>query len=303
MALADSPASFSSERFLSDFKRASDAIGAPYSEPVILTTLKVFKECFDEAVVILRTTNRPGDPLNYRLFLRRRLDTISIATEAGLLESDNPVARLLTAWSSLNNGETWQWCDFDPETGLGKTWVNLRGRQPVDDILNTSEVPLSIRAHGPLFHSLGLETVTFVAGEYHGSTINLYFAAPGPVSKTQAAQYASLAGCSPPTDQEFEDMRNFLNPRSYTLAVTMEYKTGRITRIAFYAVRLPPQQTPTVDDRILKFFSETPSYDQEQTKFVAWSYGRGDSKYMKAESSYVGEWAALLRDSAPPSSE
>ena len=302
MAVIDSPASFSPEKFLNDFKRASDAIGAPYSEPVILTTLNVFKECFDEAVVILRTTNRPRDPLNYRIFLRRRLDTISIATEAGLIEPNNPIARLLTSWSSLNNGETWQWCDFDPETGLGKTWVNLKGRQPIDDILNAREVPLSVRAHGPTFHSLGLESVIFVAGDYHGSTINLYFAAPGPVSKTQAAQYASLAECSPPTDEEFEDMRNFLNPKSFTFAVTMDYKTGRITRVAFYAVRLPPHVSPTVGDRILKFFSETPSYDQEQTRFIAWSYGRGDSKYLKAESSYSGEWAALLKDSAPPSS-
>ena len=301
MAVVESPSSFSSEKFLDDFKRSSDAIGAPYSETAILNTLKVFKECFEDSVVIWRTTDRPGDPLNYRFYLRRPLDTIRIATEAGLLESEDPIARLLTSWSSLNNGETWQWWDFDPRTGFGKTWVNLKGRQPLDDILNAPEVPLSVRAQGPTFHSLGLKTCIFVAGDYYGGTINLYFAAPGPVSKTQAAQYASLAGCSPPTDEEFENMRNFLNPKSYTFAVTMEYKTGKITRVAFYAVRLPPQKSPTLDDRIFKFFSETPSYDQEQTRFVAWSYGRGDDKYMKAEMSYVGEWDALLKASAPPS--
>lgn len=302
MAIIDSPTSFSSERFLKDFKRTSDALGAPYSESAVLTTLKVFKECFDESVVILRTTNRPGDPLNYRFYLRRRLDTISIATKAGLIASDNPISPLLTSWSSLNNGETWQWCDFDPEIGLGKTWVNLKGRQPIDEILNAPEVPHSVRAHGPTFHSLGLENVIFVAGDYHSRTINLYFAAPGPVSKTQAARYASLTECSPPTDQEFDDMREFLNPKSYTFAVTMEYETGRITRVAFYAVRLTPGKSPTMGDRIDKFFSETPSYDPEPTRLVAWSYGRGDSKYMKAETSYAGDWAALLRDSAPPSS-
>ena len=289
MAVIDPPASFSSEKSLYDSKRTSDALGAPYSEPAILTILKSFRECFDEAVVILRTTNRPGDPLNYRFYLRRRLDTISIATEAGLIESDDPIAQLLTSWSSLNNSETCQWCDFDPETGLGKTWVNVRGRQPLNDILNAPEVPLSVRAHGQTFHSFGLETVIFAAGDCHGRTINLYFAVPGPVSKTQAAQYASLAGCSPPTDQEFEDMRDFLNPRSYTFAVTMEHKTGRITRVAFYALRLPPQISLTVDDRILKLCSETPSYDQERTRLVAWSYRMGDSNYIKAETSYVGE--------------
>ena len=300
--LASSPTSFSSAKFLEDLKRTSDAVGAPYSEPAILAVLKVFEECFKESVVIWRTSDRPDDPLNYRFYLRRRLDTISIATEAGLLKSDDPIARQLTSWSSLYDGESWQWCDFDPKAGLAKTWVNLRGRRPLDDILNAPEVPVSVRNHGPTFHQLGLETVIFVAGDYHGNSINLYFAAPGPLSSTQAAQYANLADCSPPTDREFDDMHNFLSPQSFTFAVTMDYKTGRITRVAFYALRLTPGRSPTVGDRISKFFTEAPSYDQEQTRMVAWSYGLGDSKYIKAESSYVGEWASLLRASAPPSS-
>ena len=80
----------------------------------------------------------------------------------------------------------------------------------------------------------------------------------------------------------------------------MEYKTGGITRMAFYALNLPPQKLPTVNDRVLKFFSEAPSYDKQQTRNVAWSYGLGGSKYMKAESSYVGELATLLRDVGSP---
>ncbi len=300
MTVIDSPTSFSPSKFLDDFKRTADGLGASYSEPAILAVLKVFEACFNEAAVIWRTTNRPGDALNYRFYLRRRLDTINIATEAGLLEPDNSMARLLTSWSSLYNGETEQWCDFDPKAGLAKTWVNLKGRRPVDDILNAPEVPVSVRAHGPMFHSLGLELVTFLAVDYHGSTMNLYFTAPGPVSEAQAAQYANLAGCSPPTDQEFEDMRKFLNPQGFAFAVTMEYKTGKITRVAFYALNLPPHQLPTVNDRVLKFFSEAPSYDHQQTRNVAWSYGLGGSKYMKAESSYVGELATLLRDVGSP---
>ena len=300
MIAVDSPASFSPSKFLHDFKTTADAIDAPYSEPAILAVLKVFEECLKEGAVIWRTTNRPGDPLNYRFYLRRRLDTIAIATEAGILESDNPMARLVTSWSSLYSGGTEQWCDFDPTTGLAKTWVNLKGRRPVDDILNAPEVPISVRAHGPTFHSLGLDVVRFLAVDYHGSTMNLYFTAPGPVSEDQAAQYTNLAGCLPPTDQEFEDMCTFLNPQGYAFAVTMEYKTGRITRVAFYALILPPGKLPAVNDRVLKFFSEAPSYDKERTRNVAWSYGLGGSKYMKAESSYVGELATLLRDVGSP---
>ncbi len=122
---------FSPSKFLKDTERLANAIGAPYSEPAVLQVLEVFEECFKEAVVVWRTTDRPGDTLNYRTYLRRQLDTIRIVTGAGLLESDNQLVRLLTSWSSLYDGKTEQWCDFDPNAGLVKTWVNLRRRRPV----------------------------------------------------------------------------------------------------------------------------------------------------------------------------
>jgi len=313
---------------MKDTKRLANTIGAPYSEPAILQVLEIFGECFKEAVVVWRTTDRPGDTLNYRTYLRRQLDTISIAVGAGLLESNNQLVRLITSWSSLYDGKTEQWCDFDPNAGLVKTWVNLRGRRAVvgvpqlikscsilefsilirpsitperqlliehyqDDILYAPEVPAAIRTYGPTFHSLGLELVTFVAVDYYGGTMNLYFVAPGPLSRPQAAEYVNLAGSPPPTDQEFRDMLQFLNPGGYHFAVTIDYQTGRITRVAFYALDLPLLQAPNMDDRIIKFFAEAPSYDQHQTRIVAWSYGLDGSRYMKAESSYIGELATL----------
>lgn len=296
MTVVDSPALFSTPRFLDDLKNTSDAIGAPYSEPAISAVLKVFEECFKQGVVTWRATDRPGDALNFRIYLRRQLDTISIATEAGLLEPDNTMARLLNSWASLYNGETLQWIDFDPKKGLAKTWLNLKGRRPIDDILSAPEVPVSIRAHGSTFHSVGLEFVTFLAVDYHSHTMNLYFAAPSPIAKTQAAQYTNLVGCSPPTDQEFEDMLAFLSPGGYPFAVTMEYETGRITRVAIYAMNLTPQRLPTVEDRISKFLSEAPSYDRHQSINVAWSYGLGGSKYMKADSSYIGEQSVIMNE-------
>ncbi|KAA8647038.1 hypothetical protein EYZ11_005279 [Aspergillus tanneri] len=291
---------FDPAQFLTDFKKTADAIGAFYSESSIRGTLKTFKDCFQDSAVIWRTTNRDNGPVNYRFYLRRRLDTIDIATKAGYLEPDNQMARLITSWSALYNGHTEQWCDFHPETGLAKTWVNLKGRRQVDDILNAPEVPDSVRAHGPTFYRLGLKLVRFLAADYEGSTMNLYFTAPGPVSETQAAQYTGLAQCKPPTEQEFRNMHSFLNPQGFAFAVTMEYETRAIKRVAFYALNLPENQLPAVNDRVLKFFAEAPSYDKQQTKNVAWSFGLGDNKYMKAESSYVGELATVLRDVGSP---
>lgn len=286
--------SFSPITALEDTKRLAAAIGAPYSEPKTLKILNTFEECFKGAAVVWRTTDRAGDTLNFRAYLRRQMDTISLAINAGLIEPGDPLVRLLGSWASLYNGDTEQWCDFDPNAGLAKTWVNLRGRRPVEDILHAPGVPAAVRAHGTKFHDLGLAHVTFVAVDYRGGTINLYFVTASPLCQPRAAQYTKLVGCPPPTQQEYRDMLQFLNPQDFTFAVTFDYQSGQIMRVAFYALDLPwLSRMPVMDSRLVTFFASAPSYDRRQTRIVAWSYGLGGSKYMKAESSYVGELATL----------
>lgn len=63
------------------------------------------------------------------------------------------MGRLITSWSALYNGESQQWCDFHPEIGLVKIWVNLKGQRPVDDILNAPGVPPSVQAQGSKFEA------------------------------------------------------------------------------------------------------------------------------------------------------
>ncbi|KAJ5813520.1 secondary metabolism biosynthetic enzyme [Penicillium pulvis] len=290
---------FDPMRFLTDFKRTSDAIGASYSEPSILETLNTFKSCFQNSIVIWRTTNRENDPLNYRFFLQQRLNTVEIAIKAGYIEPDNQMGRLITSWSALYNGESQQWCDFHPERGLVKTWVNLKRGRPVNDILNAPGVPYSVQCHGPTFRSLGLELVSFVAVDYESSTMNIYFIAPGPISETQAAQYTALAQCKPPTREEFQDMRSFLDHQGFTFAITMDYETGAVTRVAFYALNLSTDRLPAIGERLLILLEAAPSYDRQQTICLAWSFGLGDKKYMKAESSYVGDFTSLLSLGSP----
>jgi hypothetical protein len=301
MAATDSKVQFSPTQFLTDFKKTADAINAPYSESSIKSVLSTFEECFkNDSAVIWRTTNRPNDVVNYRFYLLRRFDTVAVATQAGLLAPDNKMARLATCWSALFDGDTQQWCDFHPSKGLAKTWVNLKGTRPVDDILNAQEVPEVVRAHRPTLHRLGLKLVRFLAVDYEGDTMNLYFTAPGPVTKAQAADYTALAQCSPPTEQEFEDMQKYLNPAGYAFAVTMDYNTGVIKRVAFYALHLPEDAQPEMNERMKTFFANAPSYDKVLSRNVAWSYGIGDNKYMKAEQSYLGELARVLQKVGSP---
>jgi hypothetical protein len=297
MTVTQTPVAFSEERFLNDVRKTAAAINAPYSEHAVLEVLKAFKECLTDEAVIWRTTSRPNDKLNYRISIRSGLDTVALAIKAGFVKPDNHLARLIKSWSSLYNGDTEHGCDFDAAlAGVAKTWVNLKTLRPVDDVLNADLVPDVVRAHGPTFHSLGLKVVRFVAADYHGNTINLYFRAPGPVTKDQAAKLVNLAQCPPPTEEEFEDMRTYLNPDGFPFATTIEYATGIIRRVAFYALDIPEGKTPTtVNDRMRKFFDIAPSYDRKICRIVAWSFGMGGSKYLKAESSYVGESGDLLK--------
>jgi hypothetical protein len=297
VADTQTPPPFSQERFLNDIRKTASAINAPYSDHAVLEVLKAFDECLTDEAVIWRTTSRPNDKLNYRISIRSGLDTVALAIKAGFINADNHLARLIKSWSSLYNGDTEHGCDFDAAlAGVAKTWVNLKGLRPVDDVLNADQVPDVVRAHGPTFHSLGLKVVRFVAADYNGNTMNIYFRASGPIIKDQAAKLVNLAQCPPPTEEEFEDMQTYLDPDGYPFATTIDYATGTIRRVAFYALDIPEGKTPkTVNDRMLKFFDVAPSYDKNTYRIVSWSFGLGGSKYLKAESSYVGESGALLK--------
>ena len=291
---------FDPERFIWDVKRTCAAIDAPFSEATTRAVIEAYSQSFHEGAVSWRATSRQGDALNYRFYERRPIDTVGIAIETGLLEPDNPLVSLVTTWSSLYDGEPEQSCDFDAQKGLAKAWIYMGGFRPVDDILGASGVPDSIRRHGPTFHNLGLESVRHVAVDYHSDTVNLYFSVPGLVTEGQAAQFVKLAGCLPPSRNEVDEMRTFLRPAGFTFSVTMAVSTGAIKRVAFYALKIPLGTFPEVGERLKAFLEQAPSYDLEEMNGVAWSYGTGGKKYIKAERSYCGKLVPLMRGWSTP---
>jgi len=290
-------ASFSPSKFLDDISKTTSALGAPYSEATTRKVLETFPHSFNDGAVLWRATDRKGDSLNYRFYERRPIDTVAIAIKAGLLTADDAImADLVTTWSLLYNGTPEQSCDFDAETGLVKTWVFLKGLRPLDDILNAPGVPDSLRFHQATFHSLGLNTVRHVAVDYPKSTVNLYFRARGPVSQYQATKFNALAGANPPSAAEFEEMVSHLNPRGFTFSVTLKLSTGTIERVGYYALKLPVGIFPDISDTLKTFFAVAPSYDPEEMNAIAWSFGKGNKKYVKAERSYCGRLVSLMRD-------
>lgn len=295
--MADSAlAVFSPSRFLRDVQKTCTALNAPYSESTVLAVLKAYNQSFVDGAVLWRTSDRPGDDLNFRFYERRPVDCITSAVTAGFLKADNPLGNLITSWSSLYDGTPEQSCDFSVHTGLQKTWLYLGGMRPIDYLLRARDVPESIRSLGPTFQGLGLNFVRHVAVDFHSNTMNIYFRAPSPITEEQTAKLVALAGSPPPSQVEFQRMRELLNPKGFTFSVTAEVATGAVKRVAFYAQKLPPGEHTEFGERLVTFFKDAPSYDEEELNAVAFSFGNGGKKYLKAERSYCGRVALLLRE-------
>lgn len=286
---------FSPERFLVDIHKTSSIMDAPYSESCVRAVLKAYHQSFMEGAVLWRTTNRPGDALNFRFYERCPVDCIAIAVAAGFLPADDPLGHMITSLGSLYNGTPEQSCDFDAQTGLTKTWIFLGGKRPVDDILQAPNVPESVRCLGPTFHKLGLNIIRHVAVDYQSGTVNIYFRLPGPISEEQAFKLVGLVGSPSPSQGEMLQMCELLHPIAFSFAVTVKVTTGVVKRVAFYGHKMPPGGYTKFGERLTKFFKYAPSYDEEELNVVAWSFGIEAKKYLKAERSYCGQLMPLVR--------
>ncbi|MCF6468491.1 hypothetical protein FAF44_08825 [Nonomuraea sp. MG754425] len=286
---------FSPDRFLRDIRTTADAIGAAYSEPVTRTVLNAYPGSFRDGAVLWRTTDAPGGPLNYRFYERRRTDSIGTAIRAGLLDPGHPLIDLIASWSALYGDAATELCDFDAARGLAKTWVYLGGMRPVEQVLGASHVPRALRLHEPRFRALGLTSVRHVAVDYHGGSANLYFRTSRKITPDTAEELIALAGGNPPEPTLLDDMAAFTPSDGHTFSVTMSVPDGQIHRVGFYALKLPANRFPTIDERLTTFFRTAPSRDEEEMNAIAWSFGPGGQDYTKAERSYSGRLVELMK--------
>ncbi|OTA08152.1 hypothetical protein A9Z42_0091200 [Trichoderma parareesei] len=256
--------------------------------------LDSYATSFQRSAIQLRITDRPGDPVNYRFYERKAVDSIKPAIAAKLLSPENPMIGIFQSWSQLYGCLPIQLCDFDAEKGLVKAWLYLSGLRPLDDILGAPGIPATIGLQRDTFLSLQLTHVRYVAVDFKSQTINLYFRAPGPLTLEQATRYAALAGSPPPSAAQCAEMTRYLNPSNFAFGVTIDPSIGSIVRVAIYAVKLAAGELPAVGKRISTFLQEVPSYDREDVNIISWSFGKGGKTYMKAERSYCGELADVL---------
>jgi 4-hydroxyphenylpyruvate 3-dimethylallyltransferase len=278
-------AEFSLRRFLTDLGNVATVLDAPFSEPANRRALQVYADRFIDGPVLLRTTDRPGDPLNYRFYARKRKDTVGVAVGAGLLTANASLVPLIQSWSALHGGRPEQSCDFDAGRGLAKTCVYLGGTIPLDDVLGVRGVPRTVRRHAPLFADLALTSCRHVSVDYLNNAVTLYFRAPGPLTDEQCVRFTQIVDATPPERKLAQEMQRYLRVRAYTFSVTISVETGKLERVGFYAVKLPAGNFPKINGRLSLFFSLAPSYDAEESNAVRWSFGGGGKTYVEAERS------------------
>jgi 4-hydroxyphenylpyruvate 3-dimethylallyltransferase len=262
-----------------------------------LKILKTFATSFSRGAVLFRTTDQPNGPLNYRVYERESIDMVSQSIEADLLPRDSILGKLVQTWSSLYGAESHQLADFDSARGLVKFWVFLGGIRPLGEILNVSGVPECIKQYRGMFETLNLTGVRHTAVDLEKASINLYFRTKPNLSRRDMNEYTSLAGADPIPDPLYSEIAAHFPKSGGTFAVTLDFNTGHISRVAFYALRLEENNLPpsATLGRIRTFFEVCPSYEVDEMKALAWSFGEGTKRYVKAEHSYTGDLIGLIR--------
>lgn len=290
------PSAFSASRFREDIEEFCKILKAPFSASATEAVLKAYGSVFNDSPVGWRVTSKDS-VLNYRIFQMRSVDTIDIAIEAGYIKP-SPLTDLVQAWTMTVNGAQ-QFCDFSASTGLAKTWLFLGHTRQMDDVLDLEFVPNSIRRHLPEFKKHGLERIRTLAIDWHSGTVNIYWRAPGPVDKKQADGLLALTGCEPIDEVEVGEIARFASAKdgSFAFAVTLNFETGELGRAAFYATKLPRGDLPVIsDERVKTFLDHAPDYDREEWITIAWGFGKGGKKYMKAEKSYCGNLMEKVKE-------
>ncbi|WP_369211241.1 aromatic prenyltransferase [Streptomyces flavofungini] len=283
---------FDRERFRADVRATAAAIGAPMAHRLTDTVLEAFGDNFAQGATLWKTTSQPGDQLSYRFFSRLKMDTVSRAIDAGLLDAAHPTVPIVDAWSSLYDGAPVQSGDFDAGRGMAKTWLYFGGLRPAEDILGVPALPQPVQARLKDFLALGLAHIRFAAVDWRHHSANVYFRGKGPLDTVQFDHIHALSGSTPPAADVVEEILAYV-PEDYCVAITLDLHTGAIDRVCFYALKIPKGKLPRVPARIATFLATAPSHDEDECNVIGWSFGHSGD-YIKAERSYTGNMAEIL---------
>lgn len=287
------PIAYDPQRFFDDISRAARRIDAPFDPEITGRALRVFEPELRTCVVQLKATCKPGSGVYYRFFYKGPEDLTRRAQAEGLLPAgDGPNLRLQSEVLAAFAGATRAGLDLDSGFGLAKVWTFTGGPVPVAEVLKLPAIPDSARRHAEFFAAHGLNQTFFVASDYQGETMNLYFGWEDGCRNREwiEAMVAATGGAAPSPELCQEILSS--QAASGGVGMTFSWDRPEVLRWCLYSLEVADPLKLSLPARLQRFVA-APSLNLSPQFNVAWSFG-GSQTYLKLEKSYARDATFFL---------
>ncbi|RYG63776.1 hypothetical protein EON80_20535 [bacterium] len=291
------PTPYCATQFLEDIRAASTMLNAPFSEEATRRALQVFDSEFSSCVVQLKAVCKPGTGIYYRFFYNGPEDLTARALKNGLIESDEPAnVQLQAEVLRTFPGATRAGLDFDSGYGLAKVWTFTGGPVPIEQLSQLPSIPQSVRDHAEFFARHGLRDVFFVASDYQGSTMNVYFGwSPECRNREWIERMVQETDGAAPSPELCDEILA-TQAASGGVGTTFSWERPEMLRWCLYSLEAPIGQIQSSEVTLpqrLETFLKAPTNNLDPQFNIAWSFG-GQQTYIKVEKSYARDATYFL---------
>lgn len=293
------PIAYDPNRFLEDIRQAAKMLEAPFAEDATRQILEVFDPEFRNCVVQMKAVCKPDTGIYYRFFYNGPEDLTERALSAGMLGASNPDSVWLQAdVLDAFPGATRAGLDFDSGYGLAKVWTFTGGPVPVEELSSLPAIPQSVRDHAAFFAEHGLKHIFFVASDYQGSTMNIYFGWDDECRNAEwIEKMIEATGGAGPGEALCAEILN-TQAASGGVGMTFSWDSPQLLRWCLYSLEVPlaasTETLVSLPERLQRFL-EVPTLNMDPQYNVAWSFG-GKEPYIKVEKSYARDATFFLTE-------
>lgn len=283
---------FETEQYLEDLAITADLLDAPHNPDMCRRVVKTFEPEFHRHVLQWKATDRQQDGLYYRFLSTDREDLVIRAQEAGLVGESHPQLlelqreTLATYPEAVRSG-----VDFEAVHGLSKVWTYTTPK-PLTEILRLKSLPPAIRENQKQLEEAGLDLVGFLASDFVGQSMNVYFAwHPHQRNRDWLQSMWERSKDTGPGESVFQDIVKSQDEIS-GIGMTFDWNSPVPLRWCVYCFAVPFHhndpgvRVPTLSPRLQKLRDESPTLNHQSCYHMAWSFGP-TGPYMKLEKNYA----------------
>lgn len=297
MSTTSERAPFVEAEFIEDLEKGAADIGSPFSEAVVRDIINAFGESIHEAALQIRTGDKSGLPIVFRLLFGIPLDAVDVALKQGWVDERDPMVDIHRSLKMLAP-TTIDQPEFTIGGGFDAMFLNLVKLTPITQLLASPALPACVKAKQSTFDALGLSEVIVCHLEYKKNRIGFYFLLNGPLTKEKLTREVALAGAPEPSDEVYHDLTGVLLDSPYYLTVVLDCDTGDVVRIEyhlFFPIKLPDEmRIPEVGERLTSFW-DIPSHEYEEMDILAYGFGDTSNGSIVALRSYCGGLRTMMR--------